>query len=120
MTQEVRDFVIEKTKDLMAAHSCSAEAKVAAQAWLDAVGTEKEAEETARYIEELEADIMPVDNLIAFAETEMGAKVFGGVEAAKGVAEHGRQIKAAGAKYCDCPACAAVEAILEKKEEMLK
>ena len=42
MTQEVRDFVIEKTKDLMAAHSCSAEAKVAAQAWLDAAGTEKE------------------------------------------------------------------------------
>ena len=89
MTQEVRDFVIEKTKDLMAAHSCSAEAKAAAQAWLD-------------------------------AESEMGAKVFGGEEAAKGVAEHGRQIKAAGAKYCDCPACAAVEAILEKKEEMLK
>ena len=63
---------------------------------------------------------MPVDNLIAFAESETGAKVFGGEEAAKGVAEHGRQIKAAGAKYCDCPACAAVEAILEKKEEMLK
>ena len=30
MTKEVRDFVIEKTKDLMAAHSCSAEAKAAA------------------------------------------------------------------------------------------
>ena len=45
MTQEVRDFVIEKTKDLMAAHSCSAEAKAAAQAWLDAAGTEKEAEQ---------------------------------------------------------------------------
>lgn len=119
MTQEVRDFVIEKTKDLMAAHSCSAEAKAAAQAWLDAAGTEKEAEETARYIEELEADIMPVDNLIAFAESEMGAKVFGGEEAAKGVAEHGRQIKAAGAKYCDCPACAAVEAILAKKDRIL-
>ena len=112
--------VYEKTKDLMAAHSCSAEAKAAAQAWLDAAGTDKEAEETARYIEELEADIMPVDNLIAFAESEMGAKVFGGEEAAKGVAEHGRQIKAAGGKYCDCPACAAVAAILEKKEEMLK
>lgn len=120
MTKEVRDFVIEKTKDLLAAHSCSAEAKAAAQAWLDAAGTDKEAEETAGYIEELEADIMPVDNLIAFAESEMGAKVFGGEETAKGVAEHGRQIKAAGGKYCDCPACAAVAAILEKKEEMLK
>ena len=61
MTKEVRDFVIEKTKDLMAAHSCSAEAKAAAQAWLDAAGTDKEPEETARYIEELEADIMLPD-----------------------------------------------------------
>ena len=61
-----------------------------------------------------------VDNLIAFAESEMGAKVFGGAEAAKGVAEHGKAIKAAGAKYCDCPACAAVEAILEKKDEMME
>ena len=50
----------------------------------------------------------------------MGAKVFGGAEAAKGVAEHGKAIKAAGAKYCDCPACAAVEAILEKKDEMME
>ena len=55
-----------------------------------------------------------------FAESEMGAKVFGGAEAAKGVAEHGKAIKAAGAKYCDCPACAAVEAILEKKDEMME
>ena len=30
------------------------------------------------------------------------------------------ELKAAGAKYCDCPACQAVEAILEKKKEMLK
>ena len=31
-----------------------------------------------------------------------------------------KEIKAAGAKFCDCPACAAVEAILEKKEDILK
>ena len=40
-------------------------------------------------------------------------------EKAPEVAAYGREIKAAGAKYCDCPACAAVEAILAKKEEML-
>ena len=60
---------------------------------------------------------MTVDALIALAESEMGVKIFG--DKAKGVADHGREIKAAGAKYCDCPACAAVEAILAKKEEML-
>ena len=35
------------------------------------------------------------------------------------VAAHAREIKAAGAKYCDCPACAAVEAILDKKDILL-
>ena len=68
MKKEVMDYVVWKTHELMEAPSCSKEAKDAAQAWLDAVGTEKEAEETKKYIEELEADIMPVDNLIAFAE----------------------------------------------------
>ena len=117
MTREVKDYVTEKTHELMEAQTCSKEAKEAAQAWLDAVGTEGEAEETKKYIAELEADIMPLDNLIAFAESDMGAKVFG--DNAGGVAEHGRELKAAGKKYCGCPACAAVEAILAKKEEML-
>ena len=72
MKKEVMDYVVGKTHELMEAPSCSKEAKDAAQAWLDAVGTEKEAEETKKYIEELEADIMPVDNLIAFAVYERG------------------------------------------------
>lgn len=119
MKKEVLDYVAEKTKELMEAPSCSREAREAAQAWLDALGTETEAEETRKYIAELEEDIMPVDGLIAFAESEMGEKVFG-AQAAKGVAAHGREIKAAGGRYCDCPACSAVEAILGKKEEMLQ
>lgn len=119
MTKEVQDYVAQKSRDLMAAPSCCAEAKAAAQAWLDALGTENEAAETEKYIAELEADIVSVDGLIALAESETGAKIFG-EEGARGVAAHGREIKAAGAKYCDCPACAAVAAILEKKEEILK
>lgn len=117
MKKEVLDFVAEKSKELMAAPSCSQEAKDAAQAWLDAVGTDSEAEETRKYLAELEEDIVTVDGLIAFAKSEAGAKVFGAD--APGVAKHGEEIKAAGAKYCDCPACAAVEAILSKKAEML-
>ena len=42
-----------------------------------------------------------------------------GQEKAKAVAAHGREIKEAGGKYCDCPACVAVAAILEMKEEIL-
>lgn len=118
MEQAIQNYVAEKTKELMAAPSCSAEAKAAAKSWLDALGTEKEAEETKKYIAELEADIMPIDGLIGFAESEMGAKVFG-AEKAPQVAAHGKAVKAAGGKYCDCPACAAVEAILSKKAEIL-
>ena len=66
----------------------------------------------------MEADIVTVDGLIAFAGSEAGEKVFG-TEKAKEVAAHAEEIKAAGAKYCDCPACAAVEAILEKKDQIL-
>lgn len=118
MGKEVLDFVIEKTNELINAATCSSEAKAAAQSWLDAVGTAGEAEETRKYLAELEADIIPIDGLITFAESDHGAEVFG-AEAAKDVAAHARQIKAAGAVYCDCPACAAVEAILEKKDMLL-
>ena len=117
MDREVLDFVVKKTHELMDAASCSSEAKAAAQVWLDAVGTDREAAETAKYIAELEADIVTVDGLISFAQSEAGASVFG-ADNAKNIAAHAREIKAAGAKYCDCPACAAVEEILEKKELM--
>ena len=118
MDKEVLGYVVDKTKELIAAATCSSETREAAQAWLDAVGTEGEAAETKKYIEELEADIMPIDNLIGFAESDAGSQVFGA--AAPNVASHAKEIKAAGAKFCDCPACAAVEAILEKKEQILK
>lgn len=118
MNQNVRDYVTEKVNELLNAPSCCAEAKAAAQNWLDAVGTDREADASRGLITELEMDIMPVDGLIAFAESEVGAQVFG-AEMAKNAAAHGRELKAAGAKYCDCPACAASEAILKKKDELL-
>lgn len=115
--QTVTD-VMQKTRELMDAPTCSREAGEAARRWLEAVGTESEKEETRRYIEELEADIMPVDTLIAFAQSEQGAAYFG-AETAAGIAAHAMEIKAAGALYCDCPACAAAAAILEKKAALL-
>ena len=69
MNKEVLDFVVEKTKELMAAPSCSQEAKDAAQAWLDAVGTDRQEEETKKYIAELEEErkrrlLRPMDAVI--------------------------------------------------------
>lgn len=118
MNKEVLDYVIEKTHELMEAPSCCSEAKEAAQSWLDAVGTEHEAEETKKYIAELEEDIIPIDGLISFAESEGGVQVFG-EERAKAIAAHAKEIKAEGAEYCDCPACTAAAAILAKKEALV-
>lgn len=109
----------ELTEDLLAAPSACKEIKDAAQNYLNAVGTEKESEVAKAYVDELEADIMPIDGLIAFAESDMGAKVFG-EEGAKSILIHAKDRKAAGEKYCDCPACAACEALLNKKSEILK
>ncbi|MCI5499582.1 MAG: molecular chaperone Hsp90 [Clostridiales bacterium] len=118
MEQTILDYVVEKTRALMAAETCSSEAKQAAQAWLDAVGTDREREETGTYLQELEEDVVTIDELIAFAESAAGKGVFG--EGAAKVSQQARQAKQAGAKYCFCPACTAAAAILEKKDLLLK
>ena len=118
MEQAVKEYVIQKVKELIEAPSCCAEARAAGTTWLESIGTEKEAEATKALIAELEMDIIPIDGLIAFAGSEAGVKVFG-EEKAKEIEAHAKEIKEAGALYCDCPACAAVAAILEKKEALL-
>lgn len=118
MEKALLDFVTAKTNDLLAAPSACQEVKAAATAWLAAVGTEKEAEETAKYIAELEADIMSIDGLIAFGETQLALQIFG-AEGVKGLKAHAQELKANGAQYCDCPACAPCKAILDRKAELL-
>ncbi|HAX53468.1 molecular chaperone Hsp90 [Muricomes intestini] len=119
MEKEVLDYAVEKTHDLMSAPSCSAEAKAAAQIWLDAIGTGEEAAETKKYIQELEEDVTPIDGLIGLAESEDGIQIFG-AENAKNMAAHAKEIKTAGAQHCDCAACTAAAEILEKKDALLK
>jgi hypothetical protein len=119
MDKEILNYVVEKTHELMSASSCCSEARIAAQNWLNAIGSEEETAETKRYIDELEADVMPIDSLIGFAESDHGIQVFG-ADKAKIIAMHAKKIKADGGKYCDCSACAAAAAILEKKVNLLK
>ena len=64
MKQDVKDFMIQKVKEMMDSFSCCAEAKEAGQRWLDALGTEKEAEETKNLMAELEEDIMPGSSML--------------------------------------------------------
>ena len=71
------EAMIEKVKALINAPSCCAEAKEAANKWLEAVNTEKQDEAAKALIEEIAADIIPIDGLIAFAGSEDGKKIFG-------------------------------------------
>lgn len=119
MKQEVLETVVKKTKELMEAPTCSSETKAAAQRWLNAVGTAAEKAETQAYITELEEDIMPIGALLQFAQSEKGTAYFGAEKAAN-IAAHAREIQAAGARYCDCPACSIVEQILECKDAILE
>ena len=87
MEKTLLDFVTEKTRALIAAPTCCSQLKAMAEDWLNAAGTAQEAEATRRYVAEMEADIMPAEGLLAFAKSEMGAKVFG-PENAPNVAAH--------------------------------
>lgn len=118
MEQNLKDFIIQKLGELMSAPSCCAEAKLVAQNWIDSVGTDNEKEQTQKLITELEKDIVTIDELITFASSEGGIQVFG-EEIAKNIVDHAKEIKEAGAKYYDCPACTSALAIIEKKEEFL-
>lgn len=118
MKQELLKEITEKTQRLIEAPTCSRETKEAACRWLEAAGTDREQEETKAYIEELEEDIMPIEKLIAFAGSDAGIEYFGKIKASE-IAAHAKEIKAAGSKYCDCPACSIAEEILLKKEKML-
>ena len=69
----------------------------------------------------IEVSVRPIEpqgKLIGFADSEAG-KAYFGAEKAAGIAAHAREIQAAGAKYCDCPACAIAEEILALKDRIL-
>lgn len=98
--------VKEKVQEMISAPSCCAELKAAGQAWLDAVGTDKESSATAALLTEIEEDVGTIDGLIAFAGSETGVKVFG-EEGAANMLAHAKEVKANGGLYCDCAACTA-------------
>ena len=97
--------VKEKVQAMISSFSCCAGLKKVGQDWLDAAGTDEEAAATKRLLAEIENDILPIDGLIRFAESEKCLQMFGEKGAADMLA-HGKAIKSQGAVYCDCPACA--------------
>lgn len=115
---ETKEVMIEKVKKVMEAPSCCAELKTAAQNWLNAIGTDHEKAMAQALVDELNADILPVDAVIDFMKTDAAAAHLGADRVA-GIAKHMEEIKATGAKYCDCPACSAGLDVLNNKESIL-
>ncbi|NLM84557.1 MAG: heat-shock protein Hsp90 [Clostridiales bacterium] len=112
-----REIIIERTKELLSQH-CYEGLRAAAEQWLDAVGTEREAEAARKYVAELEDAVMDVDSVINLFSSDFAKKKFG-EEAASNILSHAKEIKAKGAKWCDCPACTAGLKVLEYKADLL-
>ncbi|MBU5436094.1 pyruvate:ferredoxin (flavodoxin) oxidoreductase [Pseudoflavonifractor sp. MSJ-37] len=114
----IRESLVAKTKELLSGHVYEP-ARVAGQKWLDTLeDAEANAEATKAYVAALEEAIMPVDDLISFAESDAGKQVFGDQQAA--VAAHAKELKAQGAAHCDCPACTLASEILAHKDYLSK
>ena len=102
----------ELVRELLTTQSVCEELKDVSKAYLAAIGTNKEADEQRRLIREIREDIMTIDSLAAFSETDMAREIFG--DGYGNFKAHVDEIKANGAEYCDCPACTVCLKILEK------
>lgn len=113
MDKGLFDYTAQKVEELLAAPSSSKATLDAAQGWKDAIAAGKDADEaTKALLDAIDAHHTTVDELIAFASG--AAKDLMGEEVAAGMLAHGQEIKAAGAKYCDCAACTATHELLAK------
>ena len=114
MDKELLDYTASKVEEMLAAPSASAETKSAAQAWKNAIARGDNADAaTNRLLDAISAHQTTIDNLIGFAGSDTGKKVFGEEGAAKMLA-HAEKRKAAGAKFCDCAACRPCHELLHK------
>lgn len=109
MEKAMIDAATKTTQDLLAAASTNADLRKAAQAWLDA--DDKDAA-TPAYAEALKNGVSTVDELVGLAASDMAVKIFG-EEGAKQFSAHVQDLKAQGARYCDCAGCTAAMATLK-------
>lgn len=112
-----KENLIEIAKEMIDAPSCCPELHAAGHAWLDSVGKADEHERAENLIAEIPEDINTIEDLEAFASSEMAEKVFG--EGVEGFRKHVKELKASGAKFCDCGACTPAKIILDNKAVIL-
>ena len=99
------------------APTSNATVKEFAQSWLDAEGTEKQAELTKQLVSVAEQNIALIDEVIAYAGSKRAVQELG-EEGAANLLQHAKDIKAEGAEFCDCPGCVAAKNIIDLKAEI--
>ena len=115
----IRDRLADRTRALIAVPHTYQPLKDAAQKWLDTMEDSAANGEAAKeYVKLLEESLMSVDDIVAFTSSPDAAKVFG--DQLPQFQAHAKELKASGAKHCDCDACKLVAEILKDKEYLAK
>ncbi len=105
--------ILAKVNELIAAPSCNPALKSAAQAYIKA----QDKASADALVKALAENVNSIDETIALCESDMGRQIFG-AETASAMAKKGHELKAAGEKFCFCPACQAGSVIYENKESL--
>ena len=113
-----KQTLIEEIKKMAAARTCCPDLKRAVQSYLIALGKHNEKIAAKNLIAEIEKDLFPIEELAAFARSARAIQILG-KEGARKLLAHVNELKASGAKYCDCPACTSAAEILQYKEILL-
>ena len=108
-----------KLLEMTASPSCYPDLREAVKNYFDVLGTPKEKSSAENLIDELKADVVPIDLLVIRAHSNSTIEILG-AERAKIFAANADALKAGGAKWCNCKACTLGVEILEHKDILLK
>ena len=114
----VRGRLAELTEKLIASNA-NADLKAAAQKWLDTMDDRAANDQPAKdYIAALEYGVATIDELCEFVNSDKAKEILGDKVAE--AQAHAAELKASGAKYCDCEACKLALEILKDKDYLAK
>lgn len=102
---------------LLDAPQSNPKVKEFAQSWIDAEGTPEQKELTKQLVSVAEQNIALIDETIDFAGSERATQILG-KEGAANLLQHAKDIKAEGAKFCDCSSCTVAKKIIDLKAEI--
>ncbi|MDD7200041.1 3-hydroxyisobutyrate dehydrogenase [Parafannyhessea umbonata] len=107
-------YTASKVDEILAAPSALEDTKSFARAWKSAVANGDDADKaTDTFLDAISEHQTTIDDLIAFAGSEVGKQVFG-EEGANAMVAHSKKRKEAGAMFCDCAACRPCHELLHK------